>query len=400
VAIAQQYLAAAVPALDKTYTSGWFTIHYTTTGTHAVSATDENRNGIPDYIESIASSFNLVKSIVCTTRGFRTPILESGQSTYHVYVYDLGGDYGVTYRAAPYSGNTCASYICIDNDYAHLTSGIGRDDAMKVTAAHEFFHAVQYAYNYQASKWWKEASATWNEDEIYDSINDYTQYLKYVFNAPYLYFPLDYETDIYPNVLHEYGEVIFAMYISEKWGGYSTIRKIWERQAISGYTNSLDAINKVIKDNYPGKSLETIFKRFTACNFRPVQYYSDYSSSSWPSKPSLKNMWSSYPVSTQNDTVDHLACHYVSFIPPSSTVDKVLKLTVDGEDYIKWGFKIQRQKRSDNWCDTMEISMDGTTNRAEVFLYMFGKTYKEICLIPANLERSGSATYSYSANIQ
>jgi len=39
-------------------------------------------------------------------------------------------------------------------------------------------------------------------------------------------------------------------------------------------------------------------------------------------------------------------------------------------------------------------------NRAEVFLYMFGKTYKEICLIPANLERSGSATYSYSANIQ
>ena len=38
---------------------------------------------------------------------------------------------------------------------------------LEVTAAHELFHAVQFAYDYDEDAWFMEATATWAEDEVY-----------------------------------------------------------------------------------------------------------------------------------------------------------------------------------------------------------------------------------------
>ncbi len=46
-----------------------------------------------------------------------------------------------------------------------------------VTAAHEYFHAVQFAYDIREDGWLLEATAAWAEDELFDSINDNFQYL-------------------------------------------------------------------------------------------------------------------------------------------------------------------------------------------------------------------------------
>ena len=46
-----------------------------------------------------------------------------------------------------------------------------------MTAAHEFFHAVQFAYDAADDQWFMESTATWMEDEIYDDVNDNLQYL-------------------------------------------------------------------------------------------------------------------------------------------------------------------------------------------------------------------------------
>lgn len=46
-----------------------------------------------------------------------------------------------------------------------------------VTAAHEYYHAVQFAYDIREDGWLLEATAAWAEDELYDSINDNFQYL-------------------------------------------------------------------------------------------------------------------------------------------------------------------------------------------------------------------------------
>ena len=48
---------------------------------------------------------------------------------------------------------------------------------LKVTAAHEFFHAVQFAYDIGEDGWLMEGTATWMEEHVYDAINDNRQYL-------------------------------------------------------------------------------------------------------------------------------------------------------------------------------------------------------------------------------
>ena len=47
-----------------------------------------------------------------------------------------------------------------------------------MTAAHEFFHAVQFAYNAFQDSWLLESTAAWVEDEAFDSVNDNYQYLR------------------------------------------------------------------------------------------------------------------------------------------------------------------------------------------------------------------------------
>ena len=57
----------------------------------------------------------------------------------------------------------------VDNNY---TEGIFRNHTpiqnLKVTLAHEFFHAVQFAYDIGEDTWLMEGTATWMEDQVYD----------------------------------------------------------------------------------------------------------------------------------------------------------------------------------------------------------------------------------------
>ncbi|NSW90903.1 MAG: hypothetical protein HPY74_09595 [Firmicutes bacterium] len=388
---AKRFLISAIPPLDKSYVSpsGYFKIHYTTEGSNAVPT--ERGADIPEYIKLVGLAFDHVKKVTCDIRGFRNPILEKGKKTLDVYVYDLQGVYGLTIPTKHYPMTStrqrrASCNICIDNNYSS-SKGFQdkRDNCMKVTAAHEFFHAVQYAYNVDADSWWKETSATWNEDEIYNDINDYVRYLDKVFQSP--------EKSLDKS---SYGGVIFAKYLSENYGGYSIIKSIWEIQGIA-YDTSIKAINAAIKEKYPEKNLGIAFKEYAARNFNPSQYYKD--GHLWD-RPYIQNVFQSYPAVLQNGQLDHLASSYHLFKPHEYNQDMALKITVQGEPQIKWGFKVQQKQRNDNLCNTIEIPMKKTYNRAEIIIHGFGKIYKEICLIPANLENKiDGASYNYSANI-
>jgi hypothetical protein len=65
-------------------------------GSNAVSQVDKNRNGVPDYIESVGSAFDYSRSVTCSSRGFRFPVTDNGSEIIDIYVYDLKGKYGVT----------------------------------------------------------------------------------------------------------------------------------------------------------------------------------------------------------------------------------------------------------------------------------------------------------------
>ena len=99
-----------------------------------------------------------------------------------------------------------------------------QEESIKVTAAHEFHHAIQSGYDGFEAQWLMEATAVAMEEQVYDEINDCYQYLPSWFNEPHK--ALDHQSD------HWYGSFIYAQYIFEHLGGYLTLRKIWQKSIL------------------------------------------------------------------------------------------------------------------------------------------------------------------------
>ncbi len=394
VETARKVMVSAVPKLDREYRSpgGFFNIHYTLSGDNAVFLGTRYRDGVPAYVRVVAEAFDRVKTFTCGTRGFRQPVLSGGKTAIDVHIYNLKGLFGYTSALGKLISRetgikTAPCYICIDNNFSR-SKGFEKDphDCIRVTAAHEFFHAVQYAYNVDADIWWKEASATWNEDEVYNGVNDYVRYIDNYFKAPHK--PLEDSS---------YGGVVFVKYLSENLGGYETIRKIWENHAsiIGSSKASIDRTIKAIKE---GEDLGTVFNRFSACNYNPSQYYKE--GAQWKTQVFLQETYQNYPVALTSDRLDHLSSRYQLFKPMEKADPAGLKLVIQANGKVRWGFKIQKRKRKDNMCSMTEIGMDREYDRLEIVLKDTYKTYSEVCLIPANLENErDQLQYSYSASL-
>lgn len=161
---------------------GHFRVHYDLTGRDGVDAGDADGNGVPDYVDSVAGVADRVWDLEVDELGYNPPPSDQvlgGGPEYDLYIVQLGngGAYGYTYPEE--EGYTSHSYIEIDNDYTDFiykeTRGL---EALKVSLAHEFFHAIHFGY-YEAPdvSWWREASATWMEEVAYPEADDYLQYL-------------------------------------------------------------------------------------------------------------------------------------------------------------------------------------------------------------------------------
>ena len=224
--------------LDATYGLSNFLIHYTTSGSDAVDATDSDADGTPDYIEVIAAALTSVDSLELDEYEFNLPPSDDwysdngGDKKYDIYVKSLSwGLYGYVnpeYMADSYSGdnentsrtevNAYTSYMVIRNNYSGFPTS--ETESIQVTIAHEFFHAIQFGYDGWEATWLMEATATWIEDEVFDDINDNYQYLLDWFKDPGSALDLDSST-------RWYGSFIFFRYISEHLGGQETIRRIF-----------------------------------------------------------------------------------------------------------------------------------------------------------------------------
>lgn len=159
--------------------------------------------------------FEEVWTAETTTMAYREP---AGEGLFTVYIEPMGrGLYG--YAAVERDGFT--PYVALNSDMSW--TGISTEDAWKVTAAHEFFHAVQYSYDFWEASWWMEASATWMEDEVYDDLNDYADYLS---EGSWPEYPE--VSMVAENGWHEYGQVIWPIYLSTFHGGPAAIKTLWE----------------------------------------------------------------------------------------------------------------------------------------------------------------------------
>jgi len=250
------------PVLDSSYDSpaGYFKIHYNITGDSAVyqPGTDTDLDGVPDYVESMALIADYVYEHIINGLGYPVPPTDAfydtqgGDGKYDIYILNLNGSaYGLDYIDERYLGPQsmqATSFIILDNDYYefyvfdedHQKVFLYRDrplDAVRVTMAHEYFHAVQFGMDFQETepgasisrRYWMEMSAVWMEEEVYDDINDYYTYLDYFFSYPLTSIQ---QFSNYSDI-HPYASVVFPIYLSETYGR-DIIRDIWFRCAEYG----------------------------------------------------------------------------------------------------------------------------------------------------------------------
>lgn len=251
-------------------TSANFDYHYTLTGADAIPSTDADGSGYPDYIENMAAIFENCWTQY-TNRNFAMPPFdgaEGGSQYYDIYVGDLGtGLYGFVSPENnignnPQSGTTevsaYTSWMGMNKDYS-WAPGITETQAIQVTAAHEFFHAVQFGTTSETTNFLAEATAAWSEDEIYPGIDDNFQYIVDVFNRPDI--ALNWNRNDgnsgSPYSSHWYGPWIFFRYMTEH-TSTDIIRAIYGRTI--SQPNDLEAINLELTSNW-NSSLRDMFEK-------------------------------------------------------------------------------------------------------------------------------------------
>ena len=238
--------------------AGYFLIHYDITGINAVYDpsldTLGGGDGIPDYVNKVGEIADSVWSYAVDELGFPPPPHDdfypdgSGlDSTYDIYIVGLGSAYyGATFSEMLVDAQTATSVMEIDNNYNfspyNQYSGDPRDfdrrlDAVRVTIAHEFFHAIHFGMDWteweggdamQARIYWWEMSAVWMEEMMYDDVNDYYGYLPSFYELPWIGLR-NFNTSAFPLALHPYGSVVFPLFLTERWGDPTIVRKIWEQ---------------------------------------------------------------------------------------------------------------------------------------------------------------------------
>jgi hypothetical protein len=284
--------------------SGHFRIHYDTTGVNTPALIDQNDVRLPNtaraYVDSAAAIFDYVWDQEIGELGYPAPPPDNGAGggdEYDVYVKEFNRNlYGQTVftdedlldslRPNP----TYMSYIEVDNDFVgYFTQGL---QALEVTAAHEFHHAIQVG-NYgfwQDDTYYYELTSTWIESTVYKTINDYYQYLPRYFANTSVPFNVS-------NGYIEYGRAIWGKFIEKRFGQWM-MKRSWE------YINSMRplwAVEASLKEG--GSEFVREFPEFALWHFYtghradPKDYFTD---------------GSSYPEVRPVDIVD--------FIPPSATI--------------------------------------------------------------------------------
>ncbi len=314
---------------EKTQKFSDICIHWATSTADAPDLTDSDHNTVPDYVDLVRGTLAQVWQREINELGYKPP-LPDGQSGptpgLDVYLADIGNDgiYGYCTNDKPKKDSRRQSAYCVlDNDYSaeDFAPGVHGVEALQVSAAHEFFHAVQFAYDWLERRFFMEGTAVWIEDEVFDEVNAHYEYLHdSALHQPEI--PLD-AGDTRPNENFEYGSWLFWQFMAERFSGPKTIKSVWNRasasnvyEALSGTLRQLNSNianayadfaewNRVIDDNNFGlKLFSEGIAYMQAVNYR----YPPTDGEFWLGAPRP----SSGPRELR---LDHLSMRYVLFQP-------------------------------------------------------------------------------------
>lgn len=388
----ESYLQPKTSAVASTYNSpsGRFRITYETSGTNAVSAVDANTNGIPDYIERVGLYFDQSWEKEVIELGFTAPPASS--SNPYEISFEQMEYYGYT---EPVTG-TNGTHIVMHRSFSGFpanTDPEGRTiGAAKVTAAHEFKHALQFmtsGWNGETGNW-LEMDATWAEDIVYDYVNDYYNYLSgsgNLFTSP--------ATTLNPG---SYEDATFSHYFSQSISDGFWV-EVWQEIEKNTNITMVEALSTVLVrygKTFP-KEFNTAYVWHAASGTSSVTGFGFDEASKYPTQLATKTHTSAPLSGTQTGTsFAKLSANIISIkpeaIPPSDS------LFFDGADNGDFGVSLVTFKK-DGTLSTEFFSPDPVSKKVTLLFLTPDTLVKEIVLVVTNNNNTSSTTFRYGPSI-
>ncbi len=394
---------------------GLFRIHFTTDNTNgdAVPAGDTDGDGTPDYVEKFAVILDNVWTTEIGVLGYDAPPsdeAEGGDCLLDVYLADMTA-YGLT--QIDETDPASMVYMIFENDFSLYFPPNTDPDGnvtgdMKVVAAHEFFHTIQFQITEDiiTNGWWMEASATWMEDYVYPEVNDYINYIDYWFHCPQL--PLNtYDikckpSDTFP--LFPYGTSVWIKHMTEKYGS-KFVYDVWKKIK-DGYpdASALSAVTEALTDR--GTTLEEELKELRLANV--TMTYEDASwYQSWQSvntDPNLQpivveysgnNPGFSSSAAYTDVSILPLATKYYSFSAPQGSGN----LTIDFNGIGNISVMVIGFNAGDTSYDVTEVVTD-LNNDGSVIINGFNSAgpYSRVVVIPLNYSVDSMSSFSLTVS--
>ncbi|MCZ7602207.1 MAG: hypothetical protein M5R37_05035 [Melioribacteraceae bacterium] len=320
--------------------SGYFRIHYNTTGVHA-----------PGYnLNELSIALDSTKKFEIDFLGYPEPPNDNGEggdNLYDVYIQDLGSIYGYTDFV---STSNSPSFMVIDNDFnIHYTKGI---DGAKVTVAHEFHHAIQVgSYLYRSNdSFFYEMLSTSMEEFVFDTINDYYDYIPNYYNNA--------QAPFYATYGGGYDLAIWNIFLKEKYG-YDVIKRSLENvvnhSALESIANSIAEFGGSFKSDFAEFG---VWNYFTGSRTKRGKYFDE--AEYYPHiKPvmSINFNPSSEMVMVNSNPVSN---NYLRFVDVSRGLPDTLVAIVTNNDY-------QSTSRTEFNYYLYNYSAEGSTNINDLY---------------------------------
>ncbi len=383
--------ALSRPSLPNYYDTEHFRIHYSLSGTDRCTE---------EFAERVGEVAEFCWTVEVETMGFYAPppdFGEGGNNKYDIYIRNLHYYYGSTMpeRDGPESWDDFSSYIEIENDFDGFPPTYDPEGSpwgqLKVTMAHEFFHAIQMAYNGTAPDIWiLEIGAVWMEEQVYSEPDDYLSYIDDFYGYPHIGLTIE--------TMHCYSSAPYFHFIANRYG-FGAIKEVFEYARFTD--NYIYSLNQMFDER--GTDVAESFGDFLAWNWftgdRTESEFYGTEGGLWP-EVYVERRVTSYPFTgTVSNKPNYLASNYIELANINPTAENI-KITLDGSSATDWVSRAIVYRDGGDY----EIAGNGMDIGGDLVTYINdAESVEKVIFIPGTA-RGGInqdwVTYNYSIDIE
>jgi len=225
--------------------SGFFRVHFTTEGAHAVPDRDADGSGVPDHVEEVAALYDEAHAFYTAELGLDAPPTDApeaedgGDERFDVYLLDFPSTADGSFRREGCdAAGSCWGYMVQDNDFTgrgYPSASVGN----RIVGSHEYFHAVQAGLGLSGSAVASEATATWATEAFDPSLPDFERQVAGYLERPERSLGQD---PIGPIDAFSYGAALFFRFLEERYDRGVVVGFVAEAGDADPWLDVVDAI--------------------------------------------------------------------------------------------------------------------------------------------------------------